>query len=58
MSTIDGFGKTHDTNLRLRKLDKKKEEELFVKLDRQKAILESLHVQHFPQGQDADSQLN
>jgi len=50
--------KTHDTNLRIRKLDRKKDDKLFVELDRQKSILESLHVQHFPQDQNQDTPLN
>jgi len=41
--------KTHDTNLRLKKVDQLKDEELFTELFRVKSILESFHVQNFPQ---------
>jgi len=42
--------KTHDINLRLKKLDREKEKDLFDQLFHQKNILESIHVRNSPQG--------
>jgi len=45
--------KTHDTNLRLKKVDKE-DEELSTKLFRRKSILESLHIQNSAQEYSQD----
>lgn len=50
--------KTHDLNLRMKKLDREKNEELFQDLFRQKSILESIHVQNFPERIGEDQSLN
>ena len=50
--------KTHDTNLRLKKLKKEENKELFEELFRQKSILESIHVRNPSQGSGQDQSLN
>jgi len=50
--------KTHDTNLRLRKVNEEENKELFSELFRVKSILESYHVANFPQEYPQDRSIN
>jgi len=47
--------KTHDINLRLKKIKREDDEELFTQLYHQKNILESIHGRNFAQGSEQSS---